>query len=173
VWAGLARLELELGNLEPARKAIVRAEELSRAVLGADNPELASLLYTHATIELHDGKHELATELLDDLRRQETGYGADHPVTAAFLRWRGALDLAQGNHEAARERLERAVEILERRHGDAQELARGRFDLARCLPATDGARARRLAEQARERLAAEGADEEVAEIDAWLASNSG
>ena len=174
VWNSLARLERELGNIDAARAAILRAIELSRAVLGEDNHELASLLYEHAAIELRAGNLDLATERLDDaLRRSEAGYGADHPQTAAFLRWRGAIDLARGELPAARERLERAVEILERRHGDAQELARGRFDLARCLPVADRARARRLAQQAREWLAAGGFGDEAAAIDAWLGEHPG
>jgi len=173
-WVALARLERELGNIDAARTAIIRATELSRAVLGADNYELAQLLYEHAAIEVRAGNLELATKLLDDaLGRSEAGYGPDHPQTAAFLRLRGAIDLARADLPAARERLERAVEILERRHGDAQELARGRFDLARCLPVADRTRARRLAEQARERFSADAATEEVAAIDAWLASSTG
>jgi hypothetical protein len=87
---------------------------------------------------------------------------------AAFLRWRGSIDLAQGDVPKARERLARAVDVLERRRGDAHELALGRFDLARCLPADERVRARRLAAEAREQLVADGFTEEVAAIDAWL-----
>jgi tetratricopeptide (TPR) repeat protein/predicted Ser/Thr protein kinase len=174
VWAAVARLERELGNLDEGREAITRAVALSREVLGEDNPDLGQLLHEQAAIELRAGNLDLATELVDDaLRRTEAGFGADHPLTAAFLRWRGSIDLAQSDLPEARERLERAVEILERRHGDAQELARGRFDLARCLSPADRARARRLAEQARERLAADAATEEIAQIDAWLADPTG
>lgn len=104
-------------------------------MLGKDNPELAQLLAERAATELRAGNLELATDLLDRaLALSEAGNGPDHPQTAGFLRWRGSVDPARGDTAKARERLERAVEILDRRHGDVQELAHGRFDLARCLP---------------------------------------
>jgi eukaryotic-like serine/threonine-protein kinase len=171
VWQSRSKLERELGQLDQARDSITRALELARAALGEDHPDVGLLLAEAGVIELRAGDLARAAELLDQgLLRCEEGYGSDHPLTAAILRSRGAVDLAQGNPAAARERLERAIEILERRQGDAQELARGRYDLARCLPPQDHARARRLAEKAREYLSAHPATQtEVAAIEAWLA----
>ena len=169
-WGAMAHLERSLERFDEARTAIARALELGRAALGPEHHDLGALLAEHGAIELDAGEPTLAAERLEQaLAHLEAGYGPEHPQTGIVLRWRGAAELAQGRLAPARERLERAVEILERHHGDARELARGRFDLARCLPEADRARARRLATQARERLAADLETDEVAAIDAWLA----
>jgi tetratricopeptide (TPR) repeat protein len=171
VWQSRAKLERELGQLDEARVSINRAIALAGAALGEDHHDIGILLAELGVIEQRAGNPARAAELVSQgLVRFEAGYGADHPQTAALLRWRGSIDLARGDLPKARERLERAVEILERRHGDAHELAQGRFDLARSLPATDRARARRLATQARERFVAEAATQELAKLDAWLSA---
>lgn len=100
----------------------------------------------------------------------ERDQGSDHPQLADALRMRGDVLLAQGSAAAAAEDYGRAIEILERRPGNRIELARARYGLARTRPGSEAARAHELARLARERLASDGRDAEVAEIDAWLAT---
>lgn len=170
VWIVRAQLERMLGHLDEARTAAEHSIELASAALGPEHQDIGVLMLELGAIELRAGNLERAAELLGQAHeRVSSGYGPEHPQLGIVLRFQGAVDLAQGRLIEARERLDLALAILERR-GDADELARARFDLARSLPASDIARGRRLAEQARERLAVSQNADEVASIDLWLAS---
>jgi len=113
--------------------------------------------------------HERAVEKLT------AAYGADHDRVATASANLARDLLALGRPAAARPLLERA-EMTLARTADTVQLARVRFDLARTRweSGADRAIARQLATRARQRVVAEGGHPKhlLAEIDAWLASNS-
>ncbi|MCX4243909.1 serine/threonine-protein kinase [Paraliomyxa miuraensis] len=171
IWGNRAHLEFSLGRLDEARVAAEHAIALGRAALGSEHKDMGVLMIVLGAIELRAGNFERANEIIDQATALiEGGHAPDHPEVGLALRWRGAVALEQGQTQQACEFLERATTLLER--GDPQELAYARFDLARCLPPGERARARRLAEQARERLRADQNTDDVAAIDRWLARNA-
>ncbi|HEY4244655.1 MAG TPA: serine/threonine-protein kinase [Kofleriaceae bacterium] len=96
--------------------------------------------------------------------------GEQHPAIAHIWNGRGQLEAARGNFDAAKPMLEHAVAMREKNGGDATDLAESRFALAKVIAKEDPARAKHLAEQARDVYASSGpgfADRAKA-IDAWL-----
>jgi hypothetical protein len=75
-----------------------------------------------------------------------------------------------GKRELARDQYERALAIATERDVPPEDAAAIRFGLAQLLPASESARARELAEQARAVYADKpGRKDELAEVEAWLA----
>jgi hypothetical protein len=118
---------------------------------------------------------EAQTLLRRALAIREATQGPEHSDVASTLLT--MVEVALGRHDstAACEHAERAVAILEASEGSPAHLARARSVLARALWLDQGqrARARRLAEQAREAYAVLGElhREELAELDVWLAEH--
>ncbi|HET9992171.1 MAG TPA: tetratricopeptide repeat protein, partial [Kofleriaceae bacterium] len=95
--------------------------------------------------------------------------GPDDPQLGFDLVCVGEAQLGLGRPALARTALERALHLRERADGDAGELARTRFDLAKAL--TDRTRARGLVVLARDGFATAGQQWQArhAEAVGWLA----
>ena len=174
-----------LGNVYSSQGAYEKAEEYyQRALgvweraLGVEHPDLAYSLINLGEVYSSQRKYEKAKGYYRRaLQIQGKTQGADHPLVAYSLVGLATVALQTGGSKSARAYAERAVLIREAAKVASEMLAEARFVLARALWSArhERARARALAEQAREALvAAEGlgdAKVDLDEIDAWLATH--
>jgi eukaryotic-like serine/threonine-protein kinase len=161
------------GQLEEAEELHRRALSIREEALGSGHPHVASSMNNLGRVLWARGQHD---DALRAFRRAlsiwESKLEPQHPSIAECSSNVARSLGAQGEHAAALEPLERVLWIREHEGVAPQLRAKARFALARGLEAADRdpARARALAEQARdEYLAAEGDfAEPLTEIDAWL-----
>jgi tetratricopeptide (TPR) repeat protein len=152
-----------------AALAIDEANDPEGAAVGRDRLDLGDTLVALGRLAEARREYQRAQAILG------AALGPDDLELAGPLTGLGQVELALGDPRAAIEPLEAAVELLARDDAPTDELSRARFDLARALRGSgrDEPRARQLAEQARQGLAAsqdEQARAEVDEISAWLAA---
>ncbi len=165
-----------LGRYDEALVHHRRALEVAEATLGPEHSTVALVLINlgdalvgHAELESARDAYQRALAIA------ERATGLEHPMVAYALVGLAQIALAQGDAAAALPYAERAAAI--RGHGEVMpsELAQARFLLARALgpDPSSRARARALAEQAREGYAAQGEGQEarLAEVVAWLAGH--
>ncbi|MCH9683334.1 MAG: serine/threonine-protein kinase [Deltaproteobacteria bacterium] len=117
------------------------------------------------------GDHPRALKLLTEAVALYRSQGeAVDPLRGQAMLDLGELQLAASQRSAAADTLDAAIPLLTTPQVPAEVLARARFGLARAVGATDAARARRLAEDARV-----GLDEEDllrTEVEHWLAEQA-
>jgi tetratricopeptide (TPR) repeat protein len=174
-------------NLGMVLRRVSRFDEANRACeaalrikmkLGATNHEVAHAHNCVANVHEARGDHEKARVAFERaLAIREKALGPEHPYVATSLTDVGDAWRRLGKPLRALPLLERAVQILERRPSDPEELALARFGLARALwdsPKADRARSKTLARAARDALLKIGAParEELARVDRWLQSVS-
>ena len=166
------------GDLDEARVHFERALAIKETILGPDDPGVAQSLESLGLVLAARGD-------LDDARAhqeralaiKEETLGPDDPDVAYPLIGLATTALDMGDPASARAHAERAVSVREAVAVAPALLAEARFVLARALWNThsEWARARTLAEQARDALAAaEGpgtSDVDLAEVGAWLATH--
>jgi tetratricopeptide (TPR) repeat protein len=176
----LGNVAKELGKYEEARRYYERALAIKEKVLGPDHPDIAVSLNNLGAAADDEGKYEEARGYHERaLAIREQALGPDHPLVAYSLTGLGRALLAQDKPADALVHLERALSIRTANNVDPTRLASTRFALARALwdaPAgagQDRARARGLAELARDAFAAAGekSADDLAEVERWLAEH--
>ena len=173
-YTALATVESALGHREEALGLYERALAIRERTLGADHPSTAITRNNLGDTLVGLGRPAQALPYLEDsLAHLQRRLGPEHPMVAYPLHTLGEARLALGEPAAAVEAFETVLVLREGQAVDPRELALTRVWLARALRAAgdDAARARALAEQAREVLRAGDRDREVlAELDAWLST---
>jgi tetratricopeptide (TPR) repeat protein/predicted Ser/Thr protein kinase len=170
-----ARLEGTLGlsrmrqkDLTGARAHLQRSLDVRIEALGPDHAEVASARFNLATVLRLQDEHEPALTLLR--RGLQTREAADGPLDPGHITWLvpiGSSELSLGRLDAAAVALQRAVDLLEREGGTAEQFAEIRFALAQAYASRDPAQARVLAASARRAYPVEAP--QLADIDAFLA----
>jgi tetratricopeptide (TPR) repeat protein len=149
-----------------------RAQEIFTRAYGAGSPSIALILSNRGEYLVALGRHDEAIAAFRRaLGRWEPQLGAEHPFLAHPLTGLGLAHLAAGRPADALPPLERALRLREAREPDANMVAETRFALAKALwsAGTDRARARRLAEQARDTYLRDRARASSAtEVSTWL-----
>ena len=155
-----------------------RSQEILEEGLGADHQIVGTSLNTLGAAQLALKQHARALESFERSQRILEGtLGPEHPEVAYVLVGRAMAELATGAPQEARLHAERALAIYGTDPMAPEQLAEARFTLARALwsDRTQHARARALAEQAREGLnAASGpgqVDLDIGEVETWLAEH--
>lgn len=169
----LGGLLMETGDDKGAAAHLEAALHIYEHVLGSDQADLAIPLSNLGELATRRGDYALAIHDCQRALALDAKSGPDDPQLAFDLVCIGEAQLGRHDLAAARASLERALELREHADGDAGELARTRFDLAKAL--TDRARARTLAIQARDGFATAGQQWQArhAEAIAWLAGRTG
>jgi tetratricopeptide (TPR) repeat protein/predicted Ser/Thr protein kinase len=176
----LAAVQEAIGDYDGAKVLYERALAVREAALGAEHPEVARSISNLAGIHRAIGDHDEAKVLYERaLAIWQEAQGPEHPDLAYPLVGLALVALAQDHPSEAIPLAERAVTLREHGGVAAELLAEARFTLARALegsPAAAGrdrARARVLAEQARDafRAVGKGGEPALAEAEAWLAAH--
>ncbi|MEM9461111.1 MAG: tetratricopeptide repeat protein [Myxococcota bacterium] len=161
-----------------AREYYERALSIREKVLGAEHPDVASTLSNLGNVYLIEGKYDKARGGYERaLEIREKALGADHSDVASSLVGLAMVALGKSDSTSARAHAERAVSIREVAKVAPELIAEARFVLAQALWSKrhERARARALAVQARDALAAAGgpgwSDVDLDEVDAWLATH--
>ena len=175
-WYRLGSVAFRQGRSDEARVDYQRALDIWQAKLGADHPSLSAALDGLGDAMLAARRPALA---LGYYRRSlallEKAVGPNHPDLADALIGIGLSELAQGDARRASPSLERALALRES-SGDALDIARARFALARAVAANgDRPRAVELADKARAvyARAAPPSSRELGEIDRWTQAING
>ncbi|WP_428265086.1 tetratricopeptide repeat protein [Haliangium sp.] len=174
VTIDLAQSLADQGLYDDAMRELDHALRIHAEIHGEDHPHYADTLHVRAGIELDRGRHREARDLLARvLALYERDPETSPTVLSAVVSDLGRAHLELGQLDTALPLLEHGLELGRDAPGTPHQRASLRFHLARALAAsgTDLARARRLAEQARDLVAGRpGADGELhGEITAWLA----
>jgi hypothetical protein len=169
----------DLGGLNrwgDAYELLLPTEQTSERALGPDTTLTGDLLEALADTEDHTNREQAA---LEHARRALAVY-EQHSLggfnLVMVLTTLGRAEKALGRPEA-RSTLERAISVGTAAKLGPMQLADARFSLAQALPSSDGARAVRLAQEARDAWAAAlargdaSAGEPKKAVDAWLAMN--
>ncbi len=163
------------GEFASALSYYRRAQAIAEETLGPEHPSVARLLAHIGIVRWQQGE---VAEAEVDLRRalviQEQASGLDHPHLAYPLVGLAHVALSRRDFEGAQEHAQRVISLYETGDEDPGLLAEARFALARALwtePDQRG-RARTLAQQARDALAASEASGallvDLAEVEDWL-----
>jgi tetratricopeptide (TPR) repeat protein len=159
-----------------------RALAIKEKALGPEHSEVAGLLENVALAHHAVGRHDEAKALLERaLVIKEKALGPGHPDVGLALVGLAKVAIAQHRPGDAVRLAQRALTLREEQGVVVDRIAEARFTLARALwdaPADAGgdrARARALAEQARDALheLGEGSAADLAEAEAWLADHPG
>ncbi len=172
---GLGGVLGRLGEYEAAKASFERALRMKESALGPDHLEVAQSLSNLANVLRELGDYEQAkAHHLRALRIREVAMGPDHPEVAYTLVGLANVALDQRDVDAARGYAERVVSIREQIEAPPARLAEARFLLAKALwsDPTQRARARALAEQARDGYAehGKGYEQDVVKAEEWLAT---
>jgi tetratricopeptide (TPR) repeat protein len=179
---GLAIIHYDAGRYEAARVLFERALAIKEKALGPEHSEVAGLLENVALAHHAVGRHDEAKALLERaLVIKEKALGPGHPDVGLALVGLAKVAIAQHRPGDAVRLAQRALTLREEQGVVVDRIAEARFTLARALwdaPADAGgdrARARALAEQARDALheLGEGSAADLAEAEAWLADHPG
>jgi tetratricopeptide (TPR) repeat protein len=168
----LGGLLMETGDDRGAAYHLEIALQIYEHVLGTEHADLAIPLSNLGELATRRGDYTLAIHDCQRALALDSKSGPDDPQLAFDLVCIGEAQLGRHDLAAARTSLERALKLREHTDGDAGELARTRFDLAKAI--TDRARARTLAIQARDGFATAGEQWNArhAETLAWLATRT-
>ncbi|MBC7976365.1 MAG: tetratricopeptide repeat protein, partial [Myxococcales bacterium] len=163
-----------LGEYPRARELQERALAVFERSLGPDHPNVAAVLSGLATVLWAMDEHQLARERLERaLAINEKELGRDHPALALSLTNLAEVYTGTGDREGAVGLYERALTIYDKQEGPENGELQARFGLAKNYAklGRESARARALAESARDGWKAEGAGkaELLAEVEEWLA----
>jgi tetratricopeptide (TPR) repeat protein len=163
-----------LEDLNRNQEALVHVER-SIAILtqglGADHPDLATQVSNRGEILNGLGRYREARESFERARIVwERELGLDHRNLGYALTGIGESFLAEGDASSALAPLERALTIREQHETEPSRLAETRFALARALWDTnrDRARARTLAQRAKDGYAQTSIASKLADVDGWL-----
>ena len=178
--ANLANVLYMTEAYDEARALYERALAIQEQAFGPEHPDLVHGLVNLAYVHVHAGDHDQARALHERaLAIQEQALGPDHPNLAVTLV--GLAELALERHQPgeAVALARRATALREKRGVPPELVAVARFALARALwelPAEAGrdqARARALAEQARDAFRATGEryHHDLVEVEGWLAAH--
>lgn len=173
VLVNLAELARVTGRPQEAREHLERALAIRERYVGRQHPSVAEVLHPLGALKLAEHDVTAAILLLERARTIfERAVGAGHPSTALVCVTLGRAELARGAPMAARPILEAAFEILDEADIRPDERAEAAFALARALAVdpAEQARARRLAESARDLYADLGSpvERQLGEVQAWL-----
>ena len=164
------------GDLEGALSYNAQARQVYAVAYGPSSPWQAILLSNRGEYLAASGRLPEALELFRQaLPMWQAQLGPDHPFLAYPLTGMGAALWRLGRSEEALPPLERALRIREAHEADAMMVAETRLALARALwdAGHDRARARRLAEQARDVYDREKSTTRPAqETRAWVAAHA-
>jgi eukaryotic-like serine/threonine-protein kinase len=163
-----------LGRSQEALEHVDRSIEILESGLGAGHPELATQLSNRGEILNALGRYRDARASFEKARIVwERELGLDNRNLAYALTGIGISDIAEGDASSAIVPLERAFKIREEHENDLARRAETRFALARALweAGRDRARARGLAEQARDGYAKAVVKPKLAEVQSWLRSH--
>jgi len=171
--AGIAYAE---GDYARARELMERAIAAVEKDLGPEHPQLAASLANLGVIVRATGDNAGARALYERaLAIREKVLGPEHQEVASNLMNLARLHLVEGDPSPAIPLAERAALIYDRHEGAQQSALEAEFVLALALAASgrDLARARSLAERARDgfRAAGESKPGLLAEVEAWLAAH--
>ena len=160
------------GDFDAAIASHERAYGLLLDAMG-EHPKVARALFELGQTRLRAGRRDAArADYEKALRIWEHSRGKDHPDLAFALTHLALLDLDEDKPGPAIERLERALKVRGRKSLEPMLLADTQFALARALHMSgeDEARARELANKAREGYAAAGSKGKasVTAVDDWL-----
>jgi eukaryotic-like serine/threonine-protein kinase len=174
----LAVLHGSTGAYEEAKGLHERALAIQEKALGPRHPDIAVSLIHLASLHVKSGAYEEAKGLYARaLAIWEEALGTEHPDLGYPLHGLANIALKQGHLADAVSVAERAVGVLATAEVPPTRLAPVRFMLARALwdAQRDRSRAVALAEQARDawRNAGSGAQEDLAEVEAWLQARGG
>jgi len=167
---------ISLGRNQEALAHADRAVALIETGLGASHPELATQLNNRGETLAALGRQREARHSFERARViWERELGLEDRNLAYALTGIGLSYLAEDDASSALAPLERAYKIREAHELDPSRRAETRFALARSLWETnrDRARARALAEQAREAYTKGDAKAKVVEVDGWLRARGG
>ncbi|HVY37033.1 MAG TPA: tetratricopeptide repeat protein [Polyangia bacterium] len=160
-----------LGRSQEALEHVDRSIEILETGLGAGHPELATQLSNRGEILNSLGRYRDARASFERARIiWERELGLDNRNLAYALTGIGISYIAEGDPTSAIVPLERAFRIREEQENDPARRAETRFALARGLweAGRDRARARVLAEQARDGYATAVVKPKLAEVQSWL-----
>ncbi|MCB9714694.1 MAG: tetratricopeptide repeat protein [Myxococcales bacterium] len=163
----VGQMQQELGNLDEAMQTLQESQRILTLAQGPEHPMVARAMVRIGGLLVERGELEPALELYQRaLSMQQAGEGPDHPHLGETLVGLAEIALRRGELDAATEHAGRAITILEASQTFPQHLARARFALARALGrrGPERARARALAEQARDGLHGSSRDE----VERWL-----
>lgn len=173
--ADLAAAYAELDRLEEAAATYRSASRALANVHGEDHLHYGAMLLNLAGVQGRLGQYEEAEANAERaLKIVQANVGEEHPWFAFGLINRGTALNHLERHAEAEVLLEHAMDILGRRSVDPQQLALGRFALAKSLLGSDPSRADRrralqLAEQALATWEEVGAGEYAEDVRTWLA----
>jgi tetratricopeptide (TPR) repeat protein len=165
-------IHLERGEIEQARELELRALAIRGKKLGGGDYRLAASYVAVGEVERASGQLDAAlAHHLQALVVMETSSNPAPGHYARTLLALGETRLRRGEVDPAVAAIERALALREGIPGPPEDVAEARFALARALDAAhrDPARARTLAEQARETYRARRPDD-LAEVERWLAA---
>ncbi len=160
-----------LGRNRQALEHVDRSIEILEAGLGAEHPELARQLSNRGEILNALGQYPQARASFEKARIiWERELGLENRNLAYALTGIGIGYIAEGNATKALVPLERAFKIREAHENDPARRAETRFALARGLweAGRERARARLLAQQARDGYAKGVLKPKLAEVESWL-----
>jgi tetratricopeptide (TPR) repeat protein len=172
----LGGLLMETGDVRGAAEHLEAALRIYESRLGPSHSSLAIPLSNLGELATRRGDFSQAIRYCNRALALDEATAPDDPQLAYDLVCVGEAHLGLGSFAAARTALERALQLRESAEGDAGELARTRFDLARALwrdgSAADRTRAQSLAASARDGFTAAGDAWKArrAEATAWLAA---
>ncbi|HET6584707.1 MAG TPA: serine/threonine-protein kinase, partial [Nannocystaceae bacterium] len=172
--ANLATTLRKLARYDEAAAHLDAALAIETELFGSESPRIATSVHGRAQLAFVRGRpQEALVDYREALRIWEATLGADDSRNAYALTGIGKSELELGHAEAAIAALERAVALREGKPDvGADDLAESRFVLARALRSAGrgGKRADTLARQAREVFVQLDADDDVRDVDAWLAA---
>jgi serine/threonine-protein kinase len=165
----------ELGRSQEALRHVDRARAILEAGLGSGHPSVAIQLNNRGEILSGLGRHQEARQSFEGARDiYERELGPEDRSLAYPLSGIGITYLAEGNADSALIPLERAFRIRAATEKDPTRLNETRFALARALWGSnrDRARARTLAEEAREAYSRISDRKRLAEVVDWLRAHT-
>ena len=170
---GLGNTSYELGDYKQAMTHFNVVMEIREQNLGVDHPDLITPLWAIGRAQRALRAYAQAEAALRRaIAIADSKLGPSNGRTAPVLLELGELLLERGRAREALPLLERSLAQTPRSEGDATELGKRRFALARALwdARGDRRRARQLAEQAREGFVVVGASREHSQaVERWLA----
>jgi tetratricopeptide (TPR) repeat protein len=173
----IGKLERDRGSFEDALASHTKALAIGEASLGAQHRDVAMTHFDIGEVLLAQGKfREALAEDQKALAVVDTPSGTEESKAASVLTGIGEAELGADDALHARASLGRALSLREHLAGEAPELARTRFALARALwiggTAADQERALGLAEQARQTFVVVSYPKGAAErVTAWMAKH--
>ncbi|MBL9018666.1 MAG: tetratricopeptide repeat protein, partial [Myxococcales bacterium] len=167
----LGGLAMDTGDAKAAALHLESALAIYEKALGPTHGDLAIPLSNLGELAARRGDFARSLAYCTRALAIDEAATPDDPKLAYDLVCIGEAQLGAGRPAEAIAPLERALGLRTAAKGDAGELARTQFALARALPASARVRARQLAAQAREGFAGAGDawKDRLAATDTWLA----